>query len=157
MSIPRRVSLLVLTPHEALAFPNQVRPASWRERKTCPAAEKRTVRPTTSRIQIQRDSVPIPAFDCGIFAEARARRAELPASYHVAVGGTVEESQKSQASVFAVVPLMLFAMITFLMIQLQSFNRLLLVLSVVPLGMIGIVAALLIVAYGAMRGSRQVH
>ncbi len=70
--------------------------------------------------------------------------AGLPASYKIAVGGTVEESQKSQASVFAVVPLMLFAMITFLMIQLQSFNRLLLVLSVVPMGLIGIVAALLL-------------
>ena len=66
------------------------------------------------------------------------------ASYRIAVGGTVEESQKSQASVFAVVPLMLFLMITFLMIQLQNFNRLLLVLSVVPMGLIGIVAALLV-------------
>ena len=71
-------------------------------------------------------------------------RASLPASYRIAVGGTVEESQKSQASVFAVVPLMLFLMITFLMIQLQSFNRLLLVLSVVPMGLVGIVAALLL-------------
>src|SRR5580704_2786748 len=68
--------------------------------------------------------------------------ASLPASYRIAVGGTVEESQKSQASVFAVVPLMLFVMITFLMIQLRSFNRLFLVLSVVPMGLIGIVAAL---------------
>lgn len=70
--------------------------------------------------------------------------ASLPIPYQIAVGGTVEESQKSQASVFAVVPLMLFVMITFLMIQLQSFNRLFLVLSVVPMGLIGIVAALLI-------------
>src|SRR6516162_4744669 len=70
--------------------------------------------------------------------------ASLLASYRIAVGGTVEESQKSKASVFAVVPLMLFVMITFLMIQLQSFNRLLLVLSVVPMGLIGIVAALLL-------------
>jgi multidrug efflux pump len=61
--------------------------------------------------------------------------ASLPASYRIAVGGTVEESQKSKASVFAVVPLMLFLMITFLMIQLQSFNRLFLVLSVVPMGL----------------------
>src|SRR5215468_5204240 len=71
-------------------------------------------------------------------------RASLPASYRIAVGGTVEESEKSKASVFAVVPLMLFLMITFLMIQLQSFNRLFLVLSVVPMGLIGIVAALLL-------------
>ena len=60
------------------------------------------------------------------------------------VGGTVEESAKSQASVFAVVPTMLFLMITLLMAQLQSFNRLVLVLSVVPLGLIGVVAALLV-------------
>ena len=68
----------------------------------------------------------------------------LPATYHVAVGGTVEESAQSQASVFAVLPLMLFLTITFLMIQLQSFSRLVLVLSVVPMGLIGVVAALIL-------------
>ena len=70
--------------------------------------------------------------------------ASLPPSYRIVVGGTVEESQNSQASVIAVVPLMLFLMITFLMIQLQSFSRLFLVLSVVPLGLIGVIAALLL-------------
>jgi multidrug efflux pump len=70
--------------------------------------------------------------------------ASLPKGYHIAVGGTVEESARSQASVYAVVPLMLFITITVLMIQLQSFSRLFLVLSVVPMGLIGIVAALLL-------------
>jgi multidrug efflux pump len=70
--------------------------------------------------------------------------ASLPKDYQIAVGGTVEESARSQASVYAVVPLMLFIILTFLMIQLQSFSRLFLVLSVVPMGLIGIVAALLI-------------
>jgi multidrug efflux pump len=70
--------------------------------------------------------------------------ASLPKSYHIAVGGTVEESAQSQASVYAVVPLMLFITITFLMMQLQSFSRLFLVLSVVPMGLIGVVAALLL-------------
>ena len=70
--------------------------------------------------------------------------ASLPKSYHIAVGGTVEESALSQASVYAVVPLMLFITITFLMMQLQSFSRLFLVLSVVPMGLIGVVAALLL-------------
>ncbi|CAO3358914.1 efflux RND transporter permease subunit [Azospirillum melinis] len=74
------------------------------------------------------------------FAELNA---SLPAGYHVDVGGTVEESAKSQASVIAVVPVMLLLMLTILMIQLQSFNRLFLVLSVAPLGVIGVVAALL--------------
>jgi multidrug efflux pump len=71
-------------------------------------------------------------------------KAEIPASYRIEVGGTVEESAKSQASVFAVVPLMLFVMLSFLMVQLRSFSLLFLVLSVVPMGVIGIVAALLL-------------
>lgn len=68
----------------------------------------------------------------------------LPSSYNIAVGGTVEESQKSQASVIAVVPAMLLIMVTVLMVQLRSFQRLFLVLSVAPLGLIGVVGALLI-------------
>src|SRR5271165_1546445 len=68
----------------------------------------------------------------------------LPLPYHIAAGGVVEESAQSQASVFAVVPVTLFIMVTLLMIQLQSFNRLFLVLSVVPMGLIGVVGALLL-------------
>ena len=68
----------------------------------------------------------------------------LPRDYHVAVGGTVEESKKSQASVNAVVPAMLLIMLTVLIFQLQSFQRLFLVLSVAPLGLIGVVGALLL-------------
>jgi multidrug efflux pump subunit AcrB len=49
-----------------------------------------------------------------------------------------------QASVAAVVPAMLLIMLTVLMFQLQSFRRLALVVGVLPLGMIGVVAALLL-------------
>lgn len=70
--------------------------------------------------------------------------AALPAGYAVATGGTVEESAKSQASVIAVVPLMLLLMFTVLMAQLRSFKLLFLVLSVGPLGLIGVVLALLV-------------
>jgi multidrug efflux pump len=81
----------------------------------------------------------------GSLAPAVARlKASLPRPYDIEVGGTVEESANSQASVFAVVPAMLFITITLLMIQLQSFSRLFLVLSVVPLSLIGVVAALLL-------------
>jgi multidrug efflux pump subunit AcrB len=67
----------------------------------------------------------------------------LPAGYSVAIGGSVEESAKSQAPIEAVVPLMLFIMATILMIQLQSFHRLFLVFAVAPLALIGVVMALL--------------
>ena len=59
-------------------------------------------------------------------------------------GGTVEESAKAQASIFAVFPLMLFLMITILMVQLQSFQRLFLVVATGPLAVIGVAAALLL-------------
>ena len=72
-----------------------------------------------------------------------ALNAELPSSYQITVGGIAEESARSQASVYAVVPLMLFLMLSFLMIQLRSFQRMLIVVSVVPLGLIGVVAGLL--------------
>lgn len=69
--------------------------------------------------------------------------AKLPPGYTVAVGGTIEESEKALASVLLVVPAMLVVMLTILMVQLQSLSRLFLVLSVVPLGLIGIVAVML--------------
>ncbi len=43
----------------------------------------------------------------------------------------------------AVVPAMLLVILTILIFQLKSFQRVLLVLSVAPLGLIGVVAALL--------------
>jgi multidrug efflux pump subunit AcrB len=73
-----------------------------------------------------------------------ALNASVPSGYHVDVGGTAEESHKAQASVAAVVPLMLVLTLTVLMLQLQGFSRLLLVVSVAPLGLIGVVAALLL-------------
>lgn len=69
--------------------------------------------------------------------------AALPVGYKVATGGTVEESGKAQGPIAKVVPLMLFLMATFLMIQLHSVQKLFLVASVAPLGLIGVVLALI--------------
>jgi multidrug efflux pump subunit AcrB len=70
--------------------------------------------------------------------------ASLPSGYHVSVGGSVEESDKAQTSVAAVLPMMLVIMVTVLMVQLQRFSSMVLVLSVAPMGVIGVVAALLL-------------
>ncbi|WP_279483796.1 efflux RND transporter permease subunit [Aureimonas sp. SK2] len=69
--------------------------------------------------------------------------AKLPAGYRMEIGGAVEDSAKGQGPIVAVAPLMLFAMATILMVQLQSFSRLFLVFAVAPLAVIGVVAALL--------------
>jgi multidrug efflux pump subunit AcrB len=76
--------------------------------------------------------------------------ASLPVGYEVQVGGTVETSAESSASVFAVVPLMVFLMITLLMVQLKNFKDMAMVVVLLPLGLIGVVAALL--AFGRPLG-----
>lgn len=104
-------------------------------------------RQRTPTLTVQADAAPGVTPESAVASLAptiAALNASLPSRYHIAVGGAVEESQKSQASVFERIPLMLLLMVTFLMIQLQSFSRLVLVLSVVPMGLIGIVAALFI-------------
>jgi multidrug efflux pump len=68
----------------------------------------------------------------------------LPRGYHIVPGGSAEESAKAKASVGAVLPAMAVLVLTILMFQLQSFQRVLLVLSVAPLGIIGVVGALLL-------------
>ena len=75
--------------------------------------------------------------------EVAAFTATLPVGYTVSVAGPVEESAKAQGPIAAVVPLMLFMIATILMLQLRSFQRLFLVVAVAPLGLIGVVAALL--------------
>lgn len=77
-------------------------------------------------------------------SDIAAFRSNLPPGYELVVGGTVEESAKAQGSVFAVFPLMLFLMISILMLQLQSFQRLFLVVATGPLAVIGVAAALLL-------------
>ena len=79
-----------------------------------------------------------------LVSDIAAFKSKLLPGYDVAAGGTVEESSKAQASVFAVFPLMLFLMITILMLQLQSFQRLFLVIATGPLAVIGVAAALLL-------------
>jgi len=75
--------------------------------------------------------------------DVEAFAAKLPPGYGLVTAGSVEESAKSQAPILAVLPLMLLTMATILMFQLQSFQRLFLVVAVAPLGLIGVVAALL--------------
>ncbi|MGV8986546.1 MAG: efflux RND transporter permease subunit [Cypionkella sp.] len=67
----------------------------------------------------------------------------LPPGYKVEVAGTVESSAESQAPIVAVVPMMLLVMLTLIMVQVQSFRLMFVALAVAPLGLIGVVAALL--------------
>ncbi|HEF4734741.1 efflux RND transporter permease subunit [Burkholderia multivorans] len=79
-----------------------------------------------------------------IDGKLNALRTQLPVGYRVEIGGSVEESAKAQASINAQMPLMAIAVFTLLMIQLQSFSRVLMVVLTAPLGLIGVVGTLLL-------------
>ncbi|MNF31496.1 Nickel and cobalt resistance protein CnrA [compost metagenome] len=71
-------------------------------------------------------------------------RAALPDGYLLDVGGTVEDSERGQASVNAGVPLFIVVVLTLLMLQLKSFSRSAMVFLTAPLGLIGVTLFLLI-------------
>ena len=71
-------------------------------------------------------------------------RADFPLGYRLERGGAVEESAKGGSSIAAGVPLLIFVVLTVLMIQLQSFQRVIMVVLTAPLGLIGVTAFLLL-------------
>lgn len=73
----------------------------------------------------------------------KAIEARLPSGYRIDVGGAVEESDKANAALAAVAPVMLLTILLILMLQLQSFSLMWMVFLTAPLGLIGVVAALL--------------
>ncbi|MFO1412506.1 MAG: efflux RND transporter permease subunit [Burkholderiales bacterium] len=71
-------------------------------------------------------------------------RTGLPLGYRIEKGGAIEDSQKGQKSIAAGVPLLVISVLTLLMLQLRSFARTFMVVLTAPLGLIGVVAALLV-------------
>jgi multidrug efflux pump subunit AcrB len=67
----------------------------------------------------------------------------LSPGYRIERGGAIEESDKANTALFAVFPMMFAVMLLFLMMQLQSFARMFMVFMTAPLGLIGVVPALL--------------
>jgi multidrug efflux pump len=85
-----------------------------------------------------------PAVTAQILPTLEPIRQALPAGYRLETGGAVEDASRGQKSVAAGVPLLVIFVLTVLMIQLQSFQRVLLVVLTAPLGLIGVVLFLLV-------------
>jgi multidrug efflux pump len=83
------------------------------------------------------DGVQAPDVTNQIWPRLQEIRDGLQPAYRIEMGGAIEESAKGNASIFVLFPLMVIVMLTLLMIQLQSFSRLLLVFLTAPLGIIG--------------------
>jgi multidrug efflux pump len=117
--------------------------ATFEYEQDYPLIWRRDREPTlTVQADVARGTLPATVVE-ELSPEVDALAKGLSPVYSIKAGGTVEESAKSQASVVAMVPIMLLTMLTILMIELRSFQRLFLVLTVGPLGLIGVVAALL--------------
>ena len=97
----------------------------------------------TIRANLQ-GNIQAPVVSGQIEAKLKTIQDHLPLGVSLETGGAVEESAKGGKSVAAGFPLFLFAVLTILMIQLQSFSRVFLVLLTAPLGLIGITLFLLI-------------
>jgi multidrug efflux pump len=78
-----------------------------------------------------------------ILPQLKGIEAKLPSGYRIDVGGAVEESNKANQALLAVAPLMLVTILALLMLQLQDFSRMWMVVLTAPLGLIGVVPALL--------------
>jgi multidrug efflux pump len=83
------------------------------------------------------DGVQPPDVTSAIWPKLQSIRDQLEPGYRVEIGGAIEESQKGNASIFVLFPVMILAMLTLLMIQLQSVSRLILVFLTAPLGIVG--------------------
>jgi len=71
-------------------------------------------------------------------------RATLPPGYQIDAGGMVEVSDLVDIQLEKTLPFLVVTLLTILMFQLNSMSKMMLVLATVPLGLIGVVAALLL-------------
>jgi multidrug efflux pump len=88
------------------------------------------------------DGVQAPDVSTALWPKLQGIRDSLSPAYRIEMGGAIEESQKGNASIFLLFPIMLLGMLTLLMIQLQSLSRLAIVFCTAPLGIVGASIAL---------------
>jgi multidrug efflux pump subunit AcrB len=69
--------------------------------------------------------------------------ASLPSGYRIEMGGSIEEAAKANAALGKIFPAMIAATLIIIMLQVRSFSTMAMVLLTAPLGVVGVVPALL--------------
>ncbi|WP_372084031.1 efflux RND transporter permease subunit [Tistrella mobilis] len=69
--------------------------------------------------------------------------ATLPPGYRIEMGGSIEEAGKANAALVTIFPVMIAATLIIIMLQVRSFPMLAMVMLTAPLGLVGVVPALL--------------
>ena len=88
------------------------------------------------------DGAQPPDVSNALSAKLATLSASLPPGYRIEAGGSIEESQKGNAAIFVLFPIMIMTMLTLLMLQMQDFSRLAIVFFTAPLGIVGASIAL---------------
>ncbi len=70
--------------------------------------------------------------------------AALPAGYRIDMGGSIEESAKANLALAKIFPAMIAATLIVIMLQVRSFSTMTMVMLTAPLGLVGVVPALLL-------------
>lgn len=105
---------------------------------------RRNLKPT---ITVQAETIPGVNGDDEVervYQSLKKLRSSLPPGYSINIDGSAEESDRATGYLLAMVPVMLIVIMSLLIFQLQSTARMFLTLLTAPLGLIGVVAALLI-------------
>ncbi len=90
------------------------------------------------------DGVQAPDASAKIDKQLDKIRSKLPVGYEIEMAGAVAESDAANMAIVAVVPIMIMIILLLLMAQLHSFSKAFMVFLTAPLGLIGVVPALLI-------------
>lgn len=109
-------------------------PVLWRRNRDMAITVRADVKDGEQGVSVTQDIRPL----------LKPIEAKLPTGYRIDVGGAVEESDKANRALLAVAPLMIVTILALLMLQLQDFSRMAMVVFTAPLGLIGVVPALLV-------------
>ncbi|MBD3878578.1 MAG: efflux RND transporter permease subunit [Quinella sp. 1Q5] len=106
---------------------------------------RRNLKPT---VTVQANILSGTANDAAIkaFDATEDLRKDLPLGYSIEPDGDLEESDKSTGDLLSMLPLVVFVIMTLLMFQLNDAKAMILTLLTAPLGLIGVVFALIILS-----------
>src|SRR5215210_2312871 len=108
-----------------------------------PVLKRRDRRPViTVRSEINEATQP-PEVSKQVMTALQPLIASLPAGYRIEMGGSIEEAGKANAALAKIFPAMIAATLIVIMLQVRSFSTMAMVMLTAPLGLVGVVPALL--------------
>lgn len=90
------------------------------------------------------DGVQPPDVTAEVLPALTAIKASLPAGYRIDTGGSVEESEKANKALVLLFPVMIFATLALIMVQVRSFSATFMAFATGALGLVGAVPTLIL-------------